>query len=64
MEAEKCETGVNDELRTTIKLMRRQALHAGKLSFKHPKTKEVCCFTSQLPDDMQSLTELFKGNFV
>jgi len=60
----KMRDGVNDELRTKIKSMRRQALHAGKLSFKHPKTKEVCCFTSQLPDDMRSLTELFKGNFV
>ena len=60
----KMRDGVNDELRTTIKLLRRQALHAGKLSFKHPKTKEVCCFTSQLPDDMRSLTELFKSNFI
>ena len=60
----KMRDGLNDELRTNIKLLRRQALHAGKLSFKHPRTKEVCCFTSQLPDDMQSLTELFKGNLV
>ena len=60
----KMREGINDELRTNIKLLRRQALHAGKLSFIHPRTKEVCCFTSQLPDDMQSLTELFKGNLI
>ena len=60
----KVRDGVNDELRNNIKLLRRQALHAGKLSFKHPRTKEVCCFTSKLPDDMQSLTELFKGNLI
>ncbi len=60
----KMRDGVSDELRTNIKLMRRQALHAGKLSFKHPKTREICCFTSQLPDDMQSLTEIFKRNLV
>ena len=60
----KMREGVNDELRTKIKLMGRQALHAGKLSFKHPKTKEVCCFTSQLPNDMRSLTELLKNNLI
>ena len=60
----KMRDGVNDELRTNIKLLQRQALHAGKLSFKHPKTREICCFTSQLPDDMQLLTELFKGNLI
>ena len=60
----KMREGINDELRTNIKLLRRQALHAGKLSFKHPRTGEVCSFTSQLPDDMQSLTELFKGNLI
>ena len=60
----KMREGVNDELRTNIRLMGRQALHAGKLSFKHPKTKEVCCFTSQIPDDMRSLTELLKSNLI
>jgi len=60
----KMREGVNDELKVAIKLLKRQALHAGKLSFKHPKTRKVCNFTSQLPDDMRSLTDHFKSNFI
>jgi len=32
--------------------MRRQALHAAKLSFKHPITGEALAFEASLPDDM------------
>lgn len=32
--------------------MRRQALHAAKLSFKHPITGEALAFEAPLPDDM------------
>lgn len=33
--------------------MKRQALHAGKLSFRHPITKETLSFTAPVPQDMQ-----------
>lgn len=33
--------------------MKRQALHAGKLSFRHPITKEMLSFTAPVPQDMQ-----------
>src|SRR5665213_158280 len=35
----------------------RQALHAKKLSFLHPKTKEWVEFDSEIPDDMKALIE-------
>lgn len=33
--------------------MKRQALHAGILKFKHPYTGEELCFSQELPQDMQ-----------
>ena len=36
----------------------RQALHAAHLGFAHPVTGEALCFTSQLPDDMQTLIHI------
>lgn len=33
--------------------MKRQALHAGKLSFRHPITKKILSFTAPVPQDMQ-----------
>ena len=36
----------------------RQALHAAHLGFAHPVTGEALCFTSQLPDDMQTLIQI------
>ncbi|GAB4225868.1 MAG: RluA family pseudouridine synthase [Francisella sp.] len=38
----------------------RQALHAYKLSFIHPKTTEVVEFTSDIPQDMLNLKEKLK----
>lgn len=35
--------------------IKRQALHAKKLGFTHPRTKEKLIFDSDLPDDMQNL---------
>ncbi len=36
----------------------RQALHASHLGFAHPVTDEALCFTSRLPDDMQTLIQI------
>jgi 23S rRNA pseudouridine1911/1915/1917 synthase len=37
------------------KLMNRQALHSGQLTFRHPVTGKEMTFTSKLPEDMRSL---------
>ncbi|MFL2762403.1 MAG: RluA family pseudouridine synthase [Gammaproteobacteria bacterium] len=47
----------NSELREIIELFPRQALHASKLSFKHPSTKKPVNFVSELPEDMRSLKD-------
>lgn len=37
----------------------RQALHAYKLSFQHPRTRDMMTFTAPLPKDMDDLDRLF-----
>ena len=41
--------------KTNLPEINRQALHAYKLSFKHPRNKEIISFTSELPKDMLDL---------
>jgi 23S rRNA pseudouridine1911/1915/1917 synthase len=43
------------EIRTRIKAMERQALHAWRLGFTHPLTGEPLRFISPLPEDMADL---------
>jgi 23S rRNA pseudouridine1911/1915/1917 synthase len=45
-----------------LSLLPRQALHAAKLGFVHPKTKKYLEFTSPLPDDIKSVLEYLKSN--
>jgi len=40
----------------------RQALHAKKISFQHPKKLDFMTFESQLPDDFQQLLQLLNVN--
>jgi 23S rRNA pseudouridine1911/1915/1917 synthase len=47
-------------LRTTLKGMKRQALHAANLSFSHPLTGEWLTFAAPLPADMGDLCRLLK----
>jgi len=42
-------------LRSKLKEMSRQALHASIISFSHPVTGETLSFSSPLPDDMSGL---------
>jgi 23S rRNA pseudouridine1911/1915/1917 synthase len=42
-------------------LIDRQALHARKLGFVHPRTKEYKEFDSQIPQDMQDVLKLLKN---
>ena len=44
-----------------FKLCPRQALHAKKLSFVHPKTNKWVEFDSEIPDDMKALLEKWRG---
>ena len=44
-----------------VKSFQRQALHASKLSFKHPITKKYLEFSSSLPKDMAMLIEILKN---
>jgi 23S rRNA pseudouridine1911/1915/1917 synthase len=39
----------------SLKLFKRQALHAAVLEFIHPRTKESLRFTTELPQDMKKL---------
>ena len=55
-------SGLSVALIHAIKSIRRQALHAELLGFKHPVTEEWCEFKSNLPEDFSNLlTELQKS---
>ncbi|HET9234484.1 MAG TPA: RluA family pseudouridine synthase [Candidatus Eisenbacteria bacterium] len=43
-----------EQARAALELLDRQALHAGYLSFLHPRTGRRLVFTSNLPEDMHS----------
>jgi 23S rRNA pseudouridine1911/1915/1917 synthase len=44
-----------------IKAMGRQALHAFRISFRHPVTGKVMEFTAPLTADMEALLEVLRG---
>lgn len=49
---------INDPvLKTRLKALNRQALHAAKLSFLHPLNGERVVFTAQMPQDMADLCD-------
>jgi 23S rRNA pseudouridine1911/1915/1917 synthase len=47
--------------REILCVMQRQALHAYRLSFRHPSTSAPLSFTSRMPDDMTELEHLLRG---
>jgi 23S rRNA pseudouridine1911/1915/1917 synthase len=47
-------------LKTSLKSLNRQALHAAQLSFIHPLKRERVVFTAEMPADMTALCELFR----
>jgi len=49
--------GVDDALRQAIQGFKRQALHAERLSFEHPRSHQMVSFTAPLPDDFQHLLD-------
>ena len=46
---------LEEESREMLMNFRRQALHAFRLSFKHPIDNEIISLTSPIPDDMDSM---------
>jgi 23S rRNA pseudouridine1911/1915/1917 synthase len=48
------------ELKTQLKALTRQALHAAQLSFLHPVSGERLVFTAEMPQDLNGLCEQFR----
>ncbi len=48
------------KIRTRLKGMKRQALHAGKLGFQHPLTGRFLEFSSPLPEDMKRVCDFLR----
>ena len=46
---------LNDEAQSALKALNRQALHAVRLGFEHPVTKEPMRFESRVPHDIAAL---------
>ena len=49
--------GVDDALRQVIQGFKRQALHAERLSFEHPRSHEMVSFVAPPPDDFRRLLD-------
>lgn len=49
---------MNEELKTAMKELGRQALHAFQLELTHPKTQKVMSWQAELPNDIKSIIEL------
>jgi len=52
--------GVDKALAQAIQGFTRQALHAERLSFEHPRSRELVSFEAALPDDLATLLEALK----
>lgn len=52
------------DMATRVLCFQRQALHATRLSFTHPITKDLITKTCPLPDDMQNLIDLLSSTNV
>ena len=48
------------EVKAEVKALARQALHAYRLSFVHPKTNETLSFEAPMPDDMYHLLSVLR----
>ena len=47
-------------VRSKLKAMKRQALHAARIGFVHPVTLQAMVFTSPLPEDMAQLADFLR----
>ncbi|MDY6843321.1 MAG: RluA family pseudouridine synthase [Thermodesulfobacteriota bacterium] len=53
-------TITNEKVKAYVTSLQRHLLHAGSLSFTHPKTGKVIEFSSPLPDDFVTLLKLLR----
>lgn len=53
--------GSSKEIKFCVDSFKRQALHAVTLGFVHPKTNEILSFSSELPNDMETLLKSLEG---
>jgi 23S rRNA pseudouridine1911/1915/1917 synthase len=54
-------TGIDAGVREVIRTFGRQALHARKLSFNHPRDGREVVFEVPMPPDMQDFVEYVAG---
>jgi 23S rRNA pseudouridine1911/1915/1917 synthase len=54
--------GASPELTETMRAFKRQALHAEKLEFTHPRTGELVSVTAEIPADMQHLIAALRAD--
>ena len=52
--------GAGEQLISTLRGFKRQALHATKLEFAHPESGEALSFVAALPDDFESLLTVLR----
>jgi 23S rRNA pseudouridine1911/1915/1917 synthase len=52
--------GAGEQLVSTLRRFKRQALHAAKLEFAHPESGEVLSINAALPDDFESLLTVLR----
>jgi 23S rRNA pseudouridine1911/1915/1917 synthase len=52
--------GIDQALRPLIQDFKRQALHAERLGFEHPRSHEMVSFEAPLPEDFETLLEALK----
>lgn len=52
---------MTDEVAVAVKALGRQALHAFRLSLKHPATGETMSWEAPMPDDMRHLLAILRG---
>ena len=56
-------SGMHEELQTCLRSFKRQALHAAKLAFIHPSTKQEVEFSCEFPQDINELLEALTLDF-
>jgi 23S rRNA pseudouridine1911/1915/1917 synthase len=58
----KLPVGASHALVETLRGFRRQALHAMRLTLRHPQSGEILTWEAPLPDDMQQLLAVLEAD--
>lgn len=54
---------IRERMRELLSLLPRQALHAGRIRFVHPRRGEWMELTAEVPEDMGRVLDTLRGNF-